>query len=64
MCRGSSLCCSSFGLVVCARSLPFVGFRSLVGVSFYSFLFFSLSLGLLFVCVVNALIKEEIEDHV
>jgi hypothetical protein len=34
----------------------------LVGVSFYSFLFFSL--GLLYVCVVNALIKGEIEDHV
>jgi hypothetical protein len=37
-------------------SLPFFGFRSLVGVSFYSFLFF-FSLGLLYVCVVNALIK-------
>jgi hypothetical protein len=42
--------------------LPFSSFRSLVGVSFYSFLFFSL--GLLYVCVVNALIKGEIEDHV
>jgi hypothetical protein len=28
------------------------------------FLFFSFSLGLLYVCVVNALIKREIEDHV
>jgi hypothetical protein len=31
---------------------------------FYSFLFFSFSLGLLYVCVVNALIKGEIEGHV
>jgi hypothetical protein len=30
----------------------------------YSFLFFPFSLGLLYVCVVNALIKGEIEDHV
>jgi hypothetical protein len=42
----------------------FLGFRSLVGVSFYSFLFFSFSLWLPNVCVVNALIKGEIEDHV
>jgi hypothetical protein len=40
------------------------GFRSLVGVSFYSFLFISFFLMLLFVGVVNALIKGEIEDHV
>jgi hypothetical protein len=39
------------------------GFRSLVGVSFYSFLFFFFSIGLLYVCVVNALIKGEIENH-
>jgi hypothetical protein len=45
-------------------SLPLFGFRSLVGVSFYSFLFFSFSLLLLYVGVVNALIKGEIEDHV
>jgi hypothetical protein len=45
-------------------SLPFIGFRSLVGVSFYLFLFFFFSLGLLYVCVINALIKGEIEDHV
>jgi hypothetical protein len=45
-------------------SLPFFGFRSLVGVSFYPFLFFFFSLVLLFVGVVNALIKWEIEDHV
>jgi hypothetical protein len=38
-------------------SLPFFGFRSLVGVSFYSFLFFFFSLRLLYVCVANALIK-------
>jgi hypothetical protein len=44
--------------------LPFFGFRSLVGVSFYSFLFFFFSLVLLFVGVVNALIKGEIDDHV
>jgi hypothetical protein len=45
-------------------SLPLFGFRSLVGVSFYSFLFFFFSLVLLFVGVVNSLIKGEIEDHV
>jgi hypothetical protein len=45
-------------------SLPLFGFRSLVGVSFYSFLFLFFSLMLLYVGVVNALIKGEIEDHV
>jgi hypothetical protein len=40
------------------------GFRSLVGVSFCSFVFFFFSPLLLYVGVVNALIKEEIEDHV
>jgi hypothetical protein len=45
-------------------SLPFFGFRSLVEVSFYSFLFFFFSLVLLFVGVVNALSKGEIDDHV
>jgi hypothetical protein len=40
------------------------GFRSLVGVSFYSFLSFLFYLVLLYVGVVNALIKGEIEDHV
>jgi hypothetical protein len=44
-------------------SLPLFGFRSLVGASFYLFLFFFFSLELLYVCVVNALIKGEIEDH-
>jgi hypothetical protein len=44
--------------------LPLFGFRSLLGVYFYSFLLFYYSLGLLYVCVVNALIKGEIEDHV
>jgi hypothetical protein len=44
-------------------SLPFFGFQSLVGVSFYSFLFF-FSLVLLYVCVVNALSKGEIVNHV
>jgi hypothetical protein len=39
--------------------LPFFGFQSLVDVSFYSFLF--LSLWLQIMCVVNALIKGEIE---
>jgi hypothetical protein len=43
--------------------LPLFGFRTLVGVSFYSFLFF-FSLVLLFVGVVNADIMGEIEDHV
>jgi hypothetical protein len=45
-------------------SLPLFGFWSLVGVSFYSFIFFFFSLLLLYVGVVNALIKGEIEDHV
>jgi hypothetical protein len=48
-------------------SLPLFGFRLLVGVSFCSFLFFSFlffSLLLLYVGVVNALIKGETEDHV
>jgi hypothetical protein len=45
-------------------SFPLFGFRSLVGVSFCSFLLFFFSLLLLYVGVVNALIKGEIEDHV
>jgi hypothetical protein len=45
-------------------SLPLCGFRSLVEVSFYSFIFLFFSLLLLFVGVVNALIKRETEDHV
>jgi hypothetical protein len=45
-------------------SLPLFGFRSLVGVSFCLFVFFFFSLLLLYVGVVNALIKGEIEDHV
>jgi hypothetical protein len=45
-------------------SLPLFGFRSLVGVSFYSSLFLFFSLLLLYVGVVNALIKGEIVDHV
>jgi hypothetical protein len=44
--------------------LALFGFRSLVGVSFYSFHFFFFSLLLLYVGVVNALIKGEIEDNV
>jgi hypothetical protein len=44
--------------------LPLFGFRSLVGVSFYLFLFFFFSFVLLYVGVVNALNKGEIEDHV
>jgi hypothetical protein len=43
-------------------SLLFFGFWSFVGVSFYSFLFFSFKL--LYMCVVNVLINGEIEDHV
>jgi hypothetical protein len=42
----------------------FLGFGSLVGVSFHLFLFFSFSPITKCVCVVNALIKGEIEDHV
>jgi hypothetical protein len=45
-------------------SLPLFDFRSLVGVSFCLFLFFFFSLLFLYVGVVNALIKGEIEDHV
>jgi hypothetical protein len=45
-------------------SLPLFVFQSLVGVSFYSFIFFFFSLLLFYVGVVNALIKGEIEDHV
>jgi hypothetical protein len=45
-------------------SLPLFAFRSLVGVSFCSFIFFFFYLLLLYVGVVNALIKGEIEDHV
>jgi hypothetical protein len=45
-------------------ALHLLGFRSLVEVSFYLFLYFSFSLVLLHVGVVNALIKGEIEDHV
>jgi hypothetical protein len=45
-------------------SLPLYGFRSLVWVSFYSFLLFFFSLLLIYVDVVNALIKGETEDHV
>jgi hypothetical protein len=44
------------------HSLPFFGFRLLAEVSFY--LFFSFSLRLQIKCVVNALIKGEIEDYV
>jgi hypothetical protein len=44
-------------------SLPFFGFQSLVEIPFYLFLFFSFSLVLLHVGVVNALIMGEIEDH-
>jgi hypothetical protein len=94
MCRGSSLCCSSFGLVVCAHCLSMVlvsdvsnncpclrgprlvlpqvillfasllDFDHLLGfLLIVSFLFFSL-FGYQILCVVNALIKGEIEDHV
>jgi hypothetical protein len=45
-------------------SLPFLGFWSLVRVSFYLFFLFSLFSRVIYVCVVNALIKGEIEDHV
>jgi hypothetical protein len=56
--KGSDICSSSSDLAL-GHSLTF---GLLVGVSFYPFIFFSL--GLLYVCVVNALIKREIEDHV
>jgi hypothetical protein len=44
--------------------LSLFGFRSLLGVPFYLFLSVFFSLLLLYVGVVNALIKGEIEDHV
>jgi hypothetical protein len=54
------------GSVTCLLQviLLFAFVRFLVGVSFYSFLFFFFSLLLLCMGVVNALIKGEIEDHV
>jgi hypothetical protein len=55
--KGSETC-----LLQVILLFAFLGFRSLVGVSFYSF--FSFSQWLPNVCVVNALIKGEIEDHV
>jgi hypothetical protein len=80
VCKGSSLGFSSFGLVMCrdvalaqgVQDLSSLGDLSLylclafdhLLVSFYSFLFFLFSLRLLYVCVVNALIKGEIEAHV
>jgi hypothetical protein len=57
--KGSETC-----LLQVILPFAFFGFRSLVEVSFYSSLFFFFSLMLLFVGVVNALIKGEIEDHV
>jgi hypothetical protein len=59
--KGSETCSSSSDLALCFS----FGFQSLVGVSFssfFSFLFFSLWLQIM--CVVNALVKREIEDHV
>jgi hypothetical protein len=57
--KGSETC-----LLQVILLFAFVCFRSLVGVSFYSFIFVFFSLVLLFVGVVNALNKGEIEDHV
>jgi hypothetical protein len=92
MCRGSSLWCSSFGLVVCAlcswfclgcvEPLPLpkgsepcplqsdlalclsLAFDRLLKFLFISFFYFSFLSGYQILCVVNALIKGEIEDHV
>jgi hypothetical protein len=57
--KGSKTC-----LLQVILFFAFVWLRSLVEVSFYSFIFFFFSLVLLFVGVVNSLIKGEIEDHV
>jgi hypothetical protein len=56
--KGSDTCSSSSDLYLC----PSFGFQSLVRVSFHCFVFFSFSLWLQIMCVVNALIKGEIED--
>jgi hypothetical protein len=58
--KGSKTCSSSSDLGLC---LSF-GFRSLVGVSFSSFFSFLFLFGYQILCVVNALVKGEIEDHV
>jgi uncharacterized membrane protein YeiB len=58
--KGFETCSSSSDLALC---LSFV-LRSLVGVSFSLLFSFLFSLGLQIMCVVNALIKGEIEDHV
>jgi hypothetical protein len=56
--KGSETC-----LLQVILFFAFLGFWSLVGVSFYSFLFFFLFSDYQ-MCVVNALIKGEIEEHV
>jgi hypothetical protein len=58
--KGSETCFSSSDL---AFRFSF-GFRSLVGVSFSSFFSFPFIFGYQILCVVNSLIKGEIEDHV
>jgi hypothetical protein len=64
----SSRCPCLWGLTLVflkwSCSFPLLGFQSLVGVSFGHFFSFSFSLWLSNVCVVNELIKGEIEDHV
>jgi hypothetical protein len=57
--KGSETC-----LLQVISSFAFLGFRSLVGFFLFVSFLFSFSLYLPSVCVVNALIKGEIEDHV
>jgi hypothetical protein len=58
--KGSETCFSSSDLALCFS----FGFRSLVGVSCNSLFSFPFLFGYQILCVVNALIKGEIEDLV
>jgi hypothetical protein len=58
--KGSETCSSSSDLALCLS----LAFDHLLEFFFYLFLFFSFYLWLQIMCVVNALIKGEIEDHV
>jgi hypothetical protein len=58
--KGSETFSSSSDLAFCLS----IGFRSLVEVSFSIFFSFSFLSSYQILCVVNALIKGEIEDHV
>jgi hypothetical protein len=58
--KGSETCSSSSDLALCIS----FGFRSIIGVSFSRFFSFPFLLAYQILCVVNALIKGEIKDHV